>query len=154
MVAGDVRCGIVSMVALSHRLGGFGARLKNGGKEPALGPSGPTSLLRGGGGAGLQSLEDSADTEFLWSFAAIATSVISFCRKTEQHVYIRIAETLESLDDIDGGVTCPTLEGVREAMNRTEAMREPLSVEEKVVATDLVRETRTVEVPGRFDPEK
>jgi len=69
-------------------------------------------------------------------------------------VYIRIAETLEALDDPDGGVTCPTLEGVRAAMTRTEALREPLSEEETAVATNLVRGTRTVEVPGRFDPKE
>ena len=46
------------------------------------------------GEMGLQSMEDSADEEFLGSFAAIATSLISFCRKTKQQVYIRIAETL------------------------------------------------------------
>ena len=33
------------------------------------------------GGDGLQSLEDSADEEFLGSFAAIAAALISFCRK-------------------------------------------------------------------------
>ena len=71
-------------------------------------------------------MEDSANDEFLGSSAAIASSLISYCRKTDQHVYIRIAETLESLDDPDGGVTYVTLEGVREAMNKTEALREPL----------------------------
>jgi len=39
-------------------------------------------------------------------------------------------------------------------MARTEALREPLSEEESAVATDLIIGTRTVEVPGRFDPEK
>jgi hypothetical protein len=51
-------------------------------------------------------------------------------------------------------MTWPTLEGMREAMNRTEALREPLSAEEMEVANDMVRGTRTVEVPCRFDPEK
>ena len=63
------------------------------------------------GGEGLQSLEDSADEEFLGSFAAIAASLITFCRKTEQQVCIRIVEALESMDDPEGGVTCPTLPG-------------------------------------------
>ena len=88
------------------------------------------------------------------SFAAIAASLISFRRKTEQRVYIRIAETLESTDDSDGGVSCPTLEGVRAAMTMTEALREPLPEEKTAVATDLVRGTITAEVLGRFDPEK
>ncbi len=37
---------------------------------------------------------------------------------------------------------------------RTAILREPLSAEETEGATDLVRGTRTVEVPGRFDPDK
>ena len=106
------------------------------------------------GGAGLQSLEDSADEEFLGSFAAIAAALISFCRKTEQRVYIRIAKALESLDDPENEGTCPTLRGVMEVMSRTENLREPLTEGATAVATDLIRGTRTVEVPGRFDPDK
>jgi hypothetical protein len=106
------------------------------------------------GGAGHQSLEDSADEEFLGSFAAIAAALITFCTKTEQRVYTRIPEAPESLDDPEGGVTCPTLEGVKEAMNKIEPLREPLSEEETAGAKGLIRGTRTVEVPGRFDPEK
>ena len=34
------------------------------------------------------------------------------------------------------------------------ALWEPLSAEETEVATDLIRGTTTVEVPGKFDPEK
>jgi len=70
------------------------------------------------GGAGLQSLEDSADEAFLESFAEIAASLISFCRKTEEQAYIRIAKALELMDDPEGGSCCPTLEGVREAINK------------------------------------
>jgi hypothetical protein len=62
------------------------------------------------GGEGLQSLEDSTDEKFVGSFAAIATALISFCMKTEQQVFIRIAEAPESLDDPEGGVTCQTPE--------------------------------------------
>ena len=39
-------------------------------------------------------------------------------------------------------------------MNKIEALREPLSEEETAGGTALIRGTRTVEVPGRFDPEK
>jgi hypothetical protein len=99
-------------------------------------------------GAGLQSLEDSADEEFLGSFDAIAAALISFCRKTEQHVYIRIAEALESLDDPENEGTCPTLRGVKAAMSRTEDLKEPLSKGETAVAADLIKGTRTMEVPG------
>ncbi len=43
---------------------------------------------------------------------------------------------------------------MREVMSRTEILRVPLTVEETAGATELVRGTRTVEVPGRFDPDK
>ena len=85
--------------------------------ELALGPAGRSQLSDildlppSYGWAGLQSLEDSADEEFLGSFAAIAAALISFCRKTEQRVYIRIAEALESLDDPESEGTSPTLRG-------------------------------------------
>ena len=39
-------------------------------------------------------------------------------------------------------------------MARTEILREPLTEEESAAAIDLIRGTRTVEVPGRFDPGK
>jgi hypothetical protein len=106
------------------------------------------------GGAGLQSLEDSADEEFVGSFAAIAASLIAFCRKTEVQVYISIAEALEELDSPDCEGLCPTLRGVHAAMERTEHLREPLTAEEAAGATDLVKGTRIVEVPGRFDQDK
>ena len=128
--------------------------------EHALGPEGRSrlsdllDLLPSYGVASLQSLEYSAEEEFIGSFAAIAASLITLCKKTEQHAYIRIAEALEALDDTEGGVSYPTLEGVKEAMTRTTTRREPLSAEETEGATDLVRGTRTVEVSGRFDPVK
>jgi len=99
-------------------------------------------------------MEDSADEEFLGSLAAIAASLITFCKKTEQQVYIRIAEALESLDDPEGEATCPTPKCVKEAMTRTTALREPLFAAETEGATALVRGTRIVEVPGRYDLEK
>jgi hypothetical protein len=55
--------------------------------EHALGPEGRSQLSNlldlppSYGGAGLQSMEDLADEEFLGSFAAIAASLITFCRK-------------------------------------------------------------------------
>ncbi len=50
------------------------------------------------GGAGTRSLTNSADQEFLGSFAAIAYALIFLCKRTNLPVYIRIAETLEELD--------------------------------------------------------
>ena len=114
--------------------------------EHALGPEGRSQLSDrldlspSYGGAGLQSLEDSTDEEFLGYFAAIAPSLITFCRKTEQHVYIRIVEALEAMNNPEGGVSCPSLEEVKEALIRTATQREPLSAEKTVGATDLVRE--------------
>ena len=46
------------------------------------------------------SLSRSADEEFLGSFAAIASSQITFCRKTELPIYFRIAEAVEALANI------------------------------------------------------
>ncbi len=129
--------------------------------ELALGPEGRSHLSDildlppSYGGAGLQSLEDFADEEFLGSFAAIVVALISSCKKTEQRVYIRIAEALESLDDPEKeGTADPTLRGVMEVMSKTENLREPLTEGETAVANDMIRGTRTVEVPGRFDPDK
>jgi hypothetical protein len=44
--------------------------------------------------------------------------------------------------------------GVKEAMTMTEALRDSLYEEETAGGTDLIRGTKTVEVPGRFDPDK
>ena len=60
---------------------------------------------------------------------------------------------MESKDDPEGGLYCPTLDGVREVNKRIEALREPLSAEKTEMVTDLVKGSITVEVPGRFDPE-
>jgi hypothetical protein len=48
----------------------------------------------------------------------------------------------------------PNTEGGEGKMFKTEDLREPLTEGEATVATDLIRGTRTVEVPGRFDPDK
>ncbi len=54
------------------------------------------------GGTGLQSVERSADEEFLGSFAGISAKLIAFCRKTELSVYISIAEALDYMGDAAG----------------------------------------------------
>ena len=46
------------------------------------------------GGADFKSLSRSAYEEFFGSFAAITSSLISFCKKTDLPVYIRIAEAV------------------------------------------------------------
>jgi hypothetical protein len=72
------------------------------------------------GGAGLQSLELSANEEFLGSFAEIAAALITFCKNTELDVYIRIAEAIERTDDPypDAGIGCVTIEEVKGAHAR------------------------------------
>jgi hypothetical protein len=60
---------------------------------------------------------------------------------------------MKSLDDPERGSCCPTLDGEMIVHERMEALREPLSVEETHAATDPIRGTKTVEVPGRFDLE-
>jgi hypothetical protein len=62
----------------------------------------------------------------LGSFAEIAASLISFCKKTEMTAYIRIAEAPETLDGLDAGFCCPTVDGLREAIERMAAVKEPL----------------------------
>jgi hypothetical protein len=89
------------------------------------------------------------------SFAEIAAAFISFCRNTELPVYIRIAEALEGTKE-DGGaeLACATMKGVKEAFQRTEWLREPLSEEESNTATELIKGSRVVETPGAYDPGK
>jgi hypothetical protein len=50
------------------------------------------------GGGCLHQLKKAADEEFLGSYAGITSSLIAFCRRTEQHAYIQIAEALEDMD--------------------------------------------------------
>ena len=84
------------------------------------------------------------------SFAGIAASLIALCRKTELPIYIRIAEDVERLEETDAGQCCRSMEGIQKASERMGAMREPLSVAETEAATELVRRSRFVEVPGDY----
>ena len=109
------------------------------------------------GGAGLNSLSRSADEEFLGSFTAIATSLISLCRKTELPAYIRIAKALESLggtddlleDDIQLSTErpCVALEAMRSVSERAAATISPPTEDELALATHLIRGHSVVEVP-------
>ncbi len=105
------------------------------------------------GGDGLQPLVTSVDEEFLGSFAGIAASLISFCKNTKLQVYIKIAEALEQMEDLDVDMGCTSMDGVKEAYERTGELREPLSEVESRSATELVIGSRLVEVPGAYDPE-
>ena len=49
---------------------------------------------------------------------------------------------------------CAMVEGVKEAYERTEWLREPLSKEEASTATELVKGGRVVDAPGAYDPER
>jgi hypothetical protein len=89
----------------------------------------------------------------LKGIAGIAVALISFCRNTELHVYIRIAEALEGTKE-DGGTesACATVKEVKEAFQRKEWLREPLTEEESNTATELIKGSRLVETPGAYDP--
>ena len=88
------------------------------------------------------------------SLAGIAASLIAFCKKPELPVYIRIAEALETLEDPVACQCCPSMEGVKDASEMMDTMREPLSEVETEVATELMRGSRLVEVPGVYNLEK
>jgi hypothetical protein len=113
------------------------------------------------GGASLNSLFRSADEELLGSFADIAASLISFCRKTELLVYIGIAEAVESMGDVaklleevvppSPECPCESLEAIR-AISVRVAERSSLPTErELTLATQLIRGHSIVEVPGKWN---
>jgi len=58
------------------------------------------------------------------------------------------------MEDMDADMGCATVEGVKEAYERTEWLREPLSEEESSTATELVKGSRVVEAHGAFDLER
>jgi len=113
------------------------------------------------GGMGLNSLARSADEEFLGSVAAIVASLISFCRKTELEVYIRIAEALEDLGDTPEqqedklqsptGRQCDTLAAIKTVSERASISMSPPTGEELNIATQLIRGHSIVEVPGKWN---
>jgi hypothetical protein len=113
------------------------------------------------GGMGMTSLTRSADEEFLGSFASIAASLISFCRKTELEVYIRIAEALEDLGDtleqLEDDLLSPTgqqsdtLASIRTVSERASISMSPPTGEELNLVTQLIRGHSIVEVPGKWN---
>jgi hypothetical protein len=133
--------------------------------ENAIGPqtrdqlAGLADLPPAFGGIGLQSLERSADEEFLGSFAGISASLISFCRSTGLPVYFAIAEALEDMGGavelLSGDDASPTplpILQVREVASRTFASLPP-SESAFTLATQLVKGHSVVEIPGRWSME-
>jgi len=49
---------------------------------------------------------------------------------------------------------CATVKGVKEAFERMEWLREPLSEEESKTDTELTKGSRVMETPGAYDPER
>ena len=94
------------------------------------------------------------DEEYIGSFAGIAAALISFRMNTELPVYTRIAEALEGTEDVDVSEECATITGVKEIYGRLGWLRDPLTEDESKTATELVKGSRLVEVPGAYDPEK
>ena len=54
------------------------------------------------------------------SLAGIAAALISFCKNTKLHAYIRIAEALEGTEGEGVESECATVKGVKEAFERME----------------------------------
>ncbi len=84
----------------------------------------------------------------------MAAALISFCRSTETPAYERIADALEKTKDGDTTTGGATVAGIKSAYERMESPRQPLTEEETRTATELVKGTRKVEVPGAYEPDK
>ncbi len=129
--------------------------------EHAFGPEGMSKLSDllelppSYGGAGLQSPEDSADEEFMGSFAAIpASSTHNFLQENgaaSLHTYRKSSKRARR----PGGMHLLSDSRRSEGCNDQDCITEGTSLcGGNRGATDLVRGTRTVEVSGRFDPDK
>ena len=97
------------------------------------------------GGAELKPLSRLADEEFIGSFAAIASSLISLCKKTNLLIYIWIAEVVEALADpgiaLEDEVLlnlAPMLTVIRDTAERVEEALSPLSNDELNLTTQLM----------------
>jgi hypothetical protein len=77
------------------------------------------------------------------SFAAIAFALISFCRKTNLPVYIRIAEALEELDAPHlAAPLCATVAKVKEVSDQLHFHETDITDEKQVSASQLVKGQR------------
>jgi len=110
------------------------------------------------GDAELKSLSRSAEEEFIGSFAAIASSLIAFCMKTNLPIYIRISEAVEALANPGSALEeevllnpTPMLTAIRDTAERVEEALSPLSNEELNLATQLIKGHSVVEVPGKWN---
>jgi hypothetical protein len=101
------------------------------------------------GCVGTHSLSNSADEEFQGSFAAIASAIISLCRKTNMPVYIRIAEALKEMDASQLAVPlCASAAKVKEVSDKLHSYVSNITDEELLCASQLVNGHKMVEVPG------
>jgi hypothetical protein len=113
------------------------------------------------GGSGLNFLSRSADEELLGSFAGIASSLISFYRKTDLPVYLHIAHALEALGDGADLLMeetppstehpCASLEAIMAAADRSSTSLSSPTVDELSLTAQLVRGHSIVKVPGKWN---
>jgi len=109
------------------------------------------------GGVELKSLSRSVNEEFIGSFAAIASSSISFCMNTILLIYIRIVEAVEALaysgvalEDEVMSNPAPMLTAILNTAERAEEALSPLSTDELNMATQLIKGHSVVEVDGKW----
>jgi hypothetical protein len=113
------------------------------------------------GGAGLNSLCRSADEVLLGSFVVIATSLISFCQKTELPIYLGIADALEAMGDVavilEEAVSpspeypCESLEAIRAMSVKATKCTSLTTDQELTLATQFIKGHSIVEVPGKWN---
>ena len=110
------------------------------------------------GVADMKSISRSANIKFLGLFAAIASFLISFCRKTYLSVYIRIAEAVEALADTVETVedevqpnSAPMMTAIRNAAERDEVALSPLSMDELNLASQRIKGHSIVEVSCKWN---
>ena len=86
------------------------------------------------------------------SFAAIASTLVSFCKNTNLQVFIRIAEALEEIDSLrPAGFTSATVTKVKEVSGRLQALGANIIEEELESVSQLEKGRMQVEVPELDD---
>jgi hypothetical protein len=148
---GDGQSPPIGLVALPHGIGRPGTRPRPGEEKVALGPSGSAGLLRrcrtttpgGLNGRGVPRI-----------FRKNCCISHLFLKKDKATSLYQDRGALEALEDFDARPRCSSAEGVREANDMMDALRVPLSKAETTLATELMRGSRLVEVPGSYNQEK